>query len=150
MHDRRVDSTSNQPRGVLQPDKLTLHQKTSLPPISFPLKPFPILPEKLRANQALEGDGQKEQGTKSGNFGRPEKEIQEHACVLKMRYLRRKTDVMKRDKAIETVKELPKEFELDVLLERLVFIEKVQQGLAQVKQKKLVPHSSVKEIVKKW
>lgn len=57
---------------------------------------------------------------------------------------------MKRDKAIETVKELPKEFELDVLLERLVFIEKVQQGLAQVKQKKLVPHSSVKEIVKKW
>ena len=57
---------------------------------------------------------------------------------------------MKRDKAIETVKELPKEFELDVLLERLVFIEKVEQGLVQVKQKKLVPHSNVKEIVKKW
>ncbi|MFN8698053.1 MAG: hypothetical protein ACK5XQ_01900 [Flavobacteriales bacterium] len=57
---------------------------------------------------------------------------------------------MKRDKAIDTVKELPKEFELDILLERLVFIEKVEQGLAQAKKKKLVSHSDVKEIVKKW
>ena len=50
MHDRRVDSTSNQPRGVLQPDKLTLHQKTSLPPISFPLKPSQPSPEKRCAS----------------------------------------------------------------------------------------------------
>ena len=57
---------------------------------------------------------------------------------------------MKREKAIDTVKELPKEFDLDILLERLVFIEKVEQGLAQVKQKKIVSHSTVKEIVKKW
>jgi hypothetical protein len=57
---------------------------------------------------------------------------------------------MKRDKAIDTIKELPKEFELDILLERLVFIDKIEQGLAQVKQKKLVSHSTVKDIVKKW
>ena len=57
---------------------------------------------------------------------------------------------MKRDKAIDTVKELPKEFDLDVLLERLVFIEKVEQGLMQVKQKKVISHSKVKEIAKKW
>lgn len=57
---------------------------------------------------------------------------------------------MKRDKVIDTVKELPKEFDLDVLLERLVFIEKVEHGLMQVKQKKVVAHSKVKEIAKEW
>ncbi len=57
---------------------------------------------------------------------------------------------MKRDKVIDTVKELPKEFGLDVLLERLVFIEKVEHGLMQVKQKKVITHSKVKEIAKEW
>jgi hypothetical protein len=57
---------------------------------------------------------------------------------------------MKRDKAMDTVKELPKEFELEDLLERLVFVEKVEQGLAQLKKGKTVSHSKVKEIVKKW
>ncbi len=57
---------------------------------------------------------------------------------------------MKRDKAIDTVKELPKEFELEELLERLVFVEKVEQGLAQLKRKEIISHSQVKEIVKKW
>ncbi|MCX6319595.1 MAG: hypothetical protein NTW29_20120 [Bacteroidetes bacterium] len=57
---------------------------------------------------------------------------------------------MKRDKVIDTIKELPKQFELEELLERLVFVEKVEQGLAQVKKKKTVAHSKVKELVKKW
>ena len=57
---------------------------------------------------------------------------------------------MKRDKAIDTVKELPKEFELETLIERLVFAEKVEQGLAQLKKGKTVTHEKVKEITKKW
>jgi predicted transcriptional regulator len=57
---------------------------------------------------------------------------------------------MKRDKAIDAVNELPKEFELEDLLERLVFVEKVEQGLAQLKKGKTVTHAKVKEIVKKW
>ena len=57
---------------------------------------------------------------------------------------------MKRDKAIDTVKELPKEFELEALIERLVFVEKVEQGLAQLKKGKTVAHEKVKEITKKW
>jgi len=57
---------------------------------------------------------------------------------------------MKRDKAIDAVNELPKEFELEDLLERLVFVEKVEQGLAQLKKGKTVTHVKVKEIVKKW
>lgn len=57
---------------------------------------------------------------------------------------------MKRDKAIDTVKELPKEFELEELLERLVFVEKIELGLAQLKRKEIISHSQVKEMVKKW
>ncbi len=70
--------------------------------------------------------------------------------ITKREEFRRKSKAMERDKAIDTIKELPKEFELDILLERLVFIDKIEQGLTQVKQKKLVSHSTVKDIVKKW
>lgn len=57
---------------------------------------------------------------------------------------------MKRDKVMDTVKEFPKEFELEDLFERLVFVEKVEKGLIQLKKGKTVPHEKVKEIVKKW
>lgn len=57
---------------------------------------------------------------------------------------------MKRDKAIETVKEFPQEFELEDLIEQLVFVEKVEKGLQQVQQGKTIPHEQVKEMTKKW
>lgn len=57
---------------------------------------------------------------------------------------------MKRDKAIETVKEFPQEFELEDLIERLVFVEKVEKGLQQVQQGKTISHEQVKEMTKKW
>lgn len=57
---------------------------------------------------------------------------------------------MKREKVIDSIKELPKEFELDALLEKLIFIEKIDQGLAQLKKGKTMPHEKVKELAKKW
>jgi hypothetical protein len=57
---------------------------------------------------------------------------------------------MKRDKAIEAVKEFPQEFELEDLIERLVFLEKVEKGLQQVEQGQTIPHEKVKEMTKKW
>ena len=57
---------------------------------------------------------------------------------------------MKRDKAIDTIKELPKEFEVETLIDKLIFVEKVEQGLAQLKKGKTVTHEKAKEIVKKW
>jgi hypothetical protein len=53
---------------------------------------------------------------------------------------------MKRDKAIETVKGFPQEFELEDLIERLVFLEKVEKGLRQVEQGQTTPHEKVKEM----
>lgn len=57
---------------------------------------------------------------------------------------------MKRDKAIETVKECPQEFELEDLIERLVFVEKVEKGLQQIEQGKTISQDQVKEMTKKW
>lgn len=57
---------------------------------------------------------------------------------------------MKRDKAIETVNEFPQEFELEDLIERLVFVEKVEKGLQQVQEGKTISHEQLKEMTKKW
>ncbi|MEO6718773.1 MAG: hypothetical protein ABIN67_00365 [Ferruginibacter sp.] len=57
---------------------------------------------------------------------------------------------MRREKALETIKELPAEFELEELIEKLVFIEKVEEGLKQLEEEKTVSHEKVKEIVTKW
>jgi hypothetical protein len=57
---------------------------------------------------------------------------------------------MKRDKVIATIKELPQEFDLDTLLEKLIFVEKVDQGLRQLKEGKTIPHAKAKEMMKKW
>ena len=57
---------------------------------------------------------------------------------------------MKRDKAIEAIKELPNEFDLEELIEKLVFVEKVEKGLKQLDEGKTVTHETVKETVKKW
>ena len=57
---------------------------------------------------------------------------------------------MKREKALETVKEFPQEFELEELIERLVFVEKIEKGLKQLEEGKIFKHDDVKEKVKGW
>jgi hypothetical protein len=57
---------------------------------------------------------------------------------------------MNREKLIAVVKEFPDEFDLDELMGKLVFIEKVEMGLKQLDEGKTVPHEKVKEMVKGW
>ncbi|HNV27521.1 MAG TPA: hypothetical protein PKJ83_00195 [Cyclobacteriaceae bacterium] len=57
---------------------------------------------------------------------------------------------MKRDKLIEAIRELPQEIELEELMERLIFEEKIEKGLIQLEQGSTTDHSKVKELVKKW
>jgi hypothetical protein len=57
---------------------------------------------------------------------------------------------MKREKVIETLNELPKQFKLEDLLERLVIVEKIEEGLTQLKNGKTITHNKVKEAAKKW
>ncbi|MCO4294028.1 hypothetical protein NF867_14270 [Solitalea sp. MAHUQ-68] len=57
---------------------------------------------------------------------------------------------MKREKALEAIRELPQEFDLEVLMEKLVFMEKVEEGLKQLDKGEVIDHSKVKEMIKKW
>ena len=57
---------------------------------------------------------------------------------------------MKREKILETVKEFPQEFELEELIERLIFVDKVEKGLKQLDEGKTMSHLHVKEQVKQW
>ena len=57
---------------------------------------------------------------------------------------------MKREKVIDAIKELPQEFDIEELMEKLIFVEKVEQGLKQLDEGKTVDHAQVKEVVKKW
>ena len=51
---------------------------------------------------------------------------------------------MKRANIIDTVNELPQECELEELLEKLIFIEKVEGELNQLETGKVVPHEQLK------
>jgi hypothetical protein len=55
-----------------------------------------------------------------------------------------------RELVTKALQGLPTKFELEELIERLVFIEKVEKGLNQVAQGSTVSHKQVKELVKEW
>ena len=57
---------------------------------------------------------------------------------------------MRRERAIETIKKLPSEFDLETLIERLIFIDKVEKGLNQIEEGKTISHEEVKKRVSKW
>ena len=61
-----------------------------------------------------------------------------------------KQNNMKREKVIDTVNNLPQEFELDELIEKLILVEKVENGLKQLESNQFVHHEQVKEMAKKW
>ncbi len=57
---------------------------------------------------------------------------------------------MKKQSVVTIVNELPKEFKLDDLIEKLVVIEKIESGLNDVKVGRTISHDRVKKEVKKW
>ncbi len=50
---------------------------------------------------------------------------------------------MKKNKLIETINEFPKEVDLNDLFERLIFMDKVEKGLAQIENGETIPHEKV-------
>lgn len=57
---------------------------------------------------------------------------------------------MEKKKVLEAIQELPENFDLEVLIERLIFIEKVEKGLEQVKEGKVISHEKLKSLAKQW
>jgi len=57
---------------------------------------------------------------------------------------------MKKTTVMNALSELPNEFNLDKLLDRLLVIEKIEVGLKEAKAGKTVSHESAKKIISKW
>ena len=58
--------------------------------------------------------------------------------------------MLTRDKVINSIKDLPDSFTIDELIDRLIFIEKVEQGLKQSEEGKVIPRDEVGKIIEKW
>lgn len=51
---------------------------------------------------------------------------------------------------LSAINELPKDFSLDQLIERLMIIEKIDTAVAEVNNGEYYSHAEVKKLVSKW
>jgi len=57
---------------------------------------------------------------------------------------------MKKKVAIDSINEMPQDFELEELIERLVVIDKVEQGKKDVKNGHSFTHEEARDKLTKW
>ncbi|MCB9351243.1 MAG: hypothetical protein H6573_27650 [Lewinellaceae bacterium] len=58
--------------------------------------------------------------------------------------------MLNKEKVLETIQSLPEEFSLDELVGRLILLEKINTGLQEVEEGKVVNQEEAKERMKKW
>lgn len=64
--------------------------------------------------------------------------------------LHKTNEMLVKEKVLETIRSLPEEFSLDELFERLILLEKVNTGIQEVEEGKVVSQDEAKEKMKKW
>lgn len=55
-----------------------------------------------------------------------------------------------KEKVLDTINEMPSSFEVEELIEKLIFIEKVEVGLDQLEKGETVTNEELKQEVKGW
>lgn len=58
--------------------------------------------------------------------------------------------MLTKEKLNNTVNELPDSFTIDELIDQLIFIEKVEEGIKQSDSDKIVSNEDVKLMIDKW
>ncbi len=58
--------------------------------------------------------------------------------------------MLTKDKLRQSINKLPDTFTIDELIDQLIFMEKVEEGLEQSKEGKVLSNEDVKEIIEKW
>ena len=58
--------------------------------------------------------------------------------------------MLTKEKVLQSIQDLPNEFSLDDLVEKLILLEKIELGLQQVKEGKVVSNAKAKQKLKKW
>jgi hypothetical protein len=57
---------------------------------------------------------------------------------------------MNRNKVVDTVLEMPQEFEVEDLIEKLLFIQSVEEGLQQSREGRVMSMDDAKQKLGKW
>jgi len=57
---------------------------------------------------------------------------------------------MTKDKVIETLNQFPREFNTEELIDRLIFIDKVEKGLEDHRLNNVISIDAAKELASKW
>ncbi len=57
---------------------------------------------------------------------------------------------MNKEKLIATISDMPQDVDLEVLMEKLIFIEKIEKGLEQLDAGNTITHEQVKQRVRQW
>lgn len=57
---------------------------------------------------------------------------------------------MTRNKAIEAIEQMPESFQIDQLIEKLIFMEKVEEGLKDINNDDVISHEEVVKQATSW
>ncbi len=58
--------------------------------------------------------------------------------------------MLTKEKVNKTINNLPDKFTIDELIDRLIFMEKIDEGLQQSEEGKVVSNEDLKVIIDKW
>ena len=58
--------------------------------------------------------------------------------------------MLTKEKVNKTINNLPDKFTIDELIDKLIFMEKVEEGLLQSDESKVVSNEDLKVIIDKW
>lgn len=58
--------------------------------------------------------------------------------------------MLTREKVNRTIKNLPESFTIDQLIDELIFVEKVEEGIQQSEAGKVISNEDVKLMIDKW
>ncbi len=58
--------------------------------------------------------------------------------------------MLTKDKIDKTVRTLPESFTIDQLIEQLIFMEKVEEGINDSDQNRVISNEDVRSIIEKW
>ena len=59
-------------------------------------------------------------------------------------------DMLTKERVKKTIENLPNSFTIDQLIEQLIFIEKVEQGIKQSEKGKVISNENIKKMIDKW
>lgn len=58
--------------------------------------------------------------------------------------------MLTKEKVKKSIENLPESFMIDQLIEQLIFIEKVEEGLRQSEEGKVITNDTMKKLIDKW